>query len=141
MEIKMRHISEKDYIDRMDKIRNDNIMRQRNQDLKQERRKYNPSFQFFYRMPTSNKMLAAIIFNIIWFTLVCLFIQFYSGIEVSSTLITLWFSFWTVEVVALAGIKVSKVLKRPEIESEGEIDGSDSVENNDENNNNNEEEI
>ena len=63
------------------------------------------------KMQTSNKVLIATISAIILFTIACLFIQYKTAVEVSSTLITLWFSFWTVEIVSLAGIKVSKIIK------------------------------
>ena len=71
--------------------------------LKLEKNKYKP------KMSTSNKVLISAILAIVLFTIACLYVQYTTSIEVSSTLITLWFSFWTVEIVSLAGIKISKV--------------------------------
>lgn len=76
--------------------------------LKKERNKYKR------KMSTSNKVLIASIMAIITFTIVCLYIQYATSVEVSSTLITLWYSFWTVEILSLAGIKISKVIKNYE---------------------------
>ena len=45
-------------------------------------------------------------------------IQYNTGVEVSSTLSTLWYGFWTVEITALAGIKVTKVIKDKQTESD-----------------------
>lgn len=65
----------------------------------------------FTEMKTSNLVLLSSIIMIILFTVACLYIQYKTSVEVSSTLITLWFSFWTVEIVSLAGIKITKVIK------------------------------
>lgn len=73
--------------------------------LKKEKDKYKS------KMNTSNKVLLASIIAVLLFTIACLYIQYTTSIEVSSTLITAWYSFWTVELVSLAGIKVSKVFK------------------------------
>jgi hypothetical protein len=62
-------------------------------------------------MSTSNKVLLSSIAAIVMFTIACLYIQYKTEVEVSSTLITLWYSFWTVEIVALTGIKITKVIK------------------------------
>lgn len=84
--------------------------------LKAERNKYR-RFNFS-KMSTSNKVLFSSIMAILIFTIACLCIQCATSMEVSSTLITLWFSFWTVELVSLAGIKVSKVFKNYESSSD-----------------------
>ena len=63
------------------------------------------------KMKTSNKVLIASILAIILFTIACMYIQYTTSIEVSSTLITFWYTFWTAEIVSLAGIKVTKVIK------------------------------
>ena len=70
---------------------------------------------------------------IILFTIACLFVQYKTGSEPSSTLITLWFTFWTVEIVSLAGIKITKVIKeRKEDFKEDDISSTIVVENGDE---------
>lgn len=80
--------------------------------LKTERNKYR-RFNFS-KMSTSDKVLLSSIMAIVLFTIICLYIQYVTSMEVSSTLITLWYSFWTVEIVSLAGIKISKVFKNYE---------------------------
>lgn len=73
--------------------------------LKAEKNKYKT------KMKTSNKVLITSILAIVLFTIACLYIQYVTSMEVSSTLITVWYTFWTVEIVSLAGIKVTKVIK------------------------------
>ena len=69
------------------------------------------------RMSTSNKVLTAAVVAIVLFSIACLYIQYHIQVEVSSTLISLWFTFWTVEMVSLAGIKISKVIKNKNLSS------------------------
>lgn len=57
----------------------------------------------------SNIMLAISVLNILWFTIAAIILQFRVGIELSSTLITCWYTFWTGEIFMLAGIKITKV--------------------------------
>ena len=54
-------------------------------------------------------MLVLICFMIIIYTAADFALQYFAGVEVSPTLTTAWFAFWTVEIVALAAIKTSKV--------------------------------
>ena len=70
----------------------------------------------------SNIMLVIIIIAIVLYTVANFLLQYFAGIEVSPTLTTAWFTFWGAEIVALAGIKISKVTK-----------GSDSSESADDN--------
>lgn len=57
----------------------------------------------------SNVMLVLICAMIILYTAADFALQYFVGVEVSPTLTTAWFAFWTVEIVALAAIKTSKV--------------------------------
>lgn len=75
--------------------------------LRNERNKFRKE----YSLNTSTKVLIASIVAIIAFTVCCLFIQYVTHVEVSSMLIEKWYAFWTVEIVVLAGIKVTKVFK------------------------------
>lgn len=77
--------------------------------LKAEKNKYK-RFNLS-KMKTSNKVLIVSVLAIILFTIICLGVQYQTSMEVSSTLITAWYAFWTVEIVNLTGIKVSKVMK------------------------------
>lgn len=57
----------------------------------------------------SNIMLVVVMVAIISYAVANFALQYFAGIEVSPTLTTCWFSFWGVEIFALAGIKISKV--------------------------------
>lgn len=59
----------------------------------------------------SNVMLVAIIINITVYTIASFWLTYVSGVSVDSTLTTAFFAFWGTEIVLLAGIKCSKVLK------------------------------
>ena len=88
-------------------------------ELREEKRKVK-RFDFS-KIKTSNLVLFSSIVMIILFTIACLFVQYKTGSEPSSTLITLWFTFWTVEIVSLAGIKITKVIKDRKEDIEGGI--------------------
>lgn len=49
------------------------------------------------------------IFMVATFTIAAFILQFKGYMEISATLTTCWFGFWTVEIVALAAIRTSKV--------------------------------
>ena len=57
---------------------------------------------------TSNKVIVAAIVSVTVFTVAAFVLQFVGEAEISSTLTTCWFGFWTVELGALAGIKICK---------------------------------
>lgn len=64
----------------------------------------------------SNIILAISIFNILWFTIVAIVLQFKNSVELSGTLITCWYAFWTSEIFALAGIKITRIKNTEETE-------------------------
>ena len=103
------HMTKKEFDSRMKKIQLENEQIELRNKLKAEKNKFK-HFKIS-KMNTSNKVLIASILAIVSFTIACLYIQYKTEIEVSSTLITLWYSFWTVEIVALTGIKITKVIK------------------------------
>ena len=57
----------------------------------------------------SDYIVATAITAITLYTVAAVLLQFCGFTEISSTLTTCWFSFWTVEIVALAAIKGGKV--------------------------------
>lgn len=57
----------------------------------------------------SNIMLVIIVAAIVGYAAVNCWLQYNMGVEISSTLTGCWFSFWGVEIVALAAIKTNKV--------------------------------
>lgn len=73
----------------------------------------------------SNIMLVLICAMIILYTAADFALQYFAGVEVSPTLTTAWFTFWTVEIVALAAIKTSKVKHGQDNSS---VDTTDNIE-------------
>ena len=73
----------------------------------------------------SNVMLFIIVTMITLYTIASFILQFCTAVEISSTLTTCFFAFWGTEILALAGIRVSKVYKEkkeedlPDDEGEG----------------------
>lgn len=57
----------------------------------------------------SSIMIVVIVINIVAYTLASLIVQMHTGVEMSPTVTTCWYSFWTIEIIALTGIKISKV--------------------------------
>lgn len=76
-------------------------------ELRQQYDRYYPSRN---GMRVSNVVLVVVVAAILAYTAAALFIQANTGIEVSSTLTSLWYTFWTAEILMLGGIKVSKVI-------------------------------
>lgn len=105
----MRHITKKEFSKKLNKIKSKNEQIELRNQLKAEKYKYRTKFK---AIKTSNVVLISAIIAVVSYTIACLYIQYNIGVEVSSTLTTLWFSFWTVELVSLAGIKVSKIFKK-----------------------------
>ena len=61
---------------------------------------------------------------IIIYTAADFILQYFTNIEVSPTLTTAWFAFWGTELIALAAIKTTKVIKNQDKKDELE-DASD----------------
>jgi hypothetical protein len=57
----------------------------------------------------SNIMLVLICIMIIGYTVADFALQYFTSVEVSPTLTTAWFAFWSVELINLTVIKTSKV--------------------------------
>ena len=59
-------------------------------------------------MKTSNIVVAVAVVSVIAYTVAAFILQFAMGVEISPTLTTCWYSFWGVELAALATIKNTK---------------------------------
>lgn len=70
----------------------------------------------------SNIMLVLICTMIILYTAANFALQYLAGIEVSPTLTTAWFAFWSVELVALAAIKTTKVKHGTNVDQPEDVD-------------------
>lgn len=69
----------------------------------------------------SNVMLAIVVFMIVAYVVASFVLQFFTSVEISATLTTCYFAFWTVEIVSLAGIRVSKVFKKDKDKDKGDV--------------------
>lgn len=67
------------------------------------------------------------IFMVVTFTIAAFVLQFCGMMEISATLTTCWFGFWTVEIVSLAAIKTSKVKNHYNDYGEKEEDNNDGI--------------
>lgn len=56
----------------------------------------------------SNIMLVVIVFSIVVYTIASFWLAYATGISIDSTLTTCFYAFWTVEILSLAGIRISK---------------------------------
>ena len=59
----------------------------------------------------SNVMLFIIVISIIIYTVASFWLAYATGVSIDSTLTTCFYAFWTVEILSLAGIRISKVRK------------------------------
>ena len=60
------------------------------------------------KIPTRKILLPIIVIMILLYTAIAIVLQFTTQTEISSTLTTCFFTFWTIEIVALAGITIKK---------------------------------
>ena len=65
----------------------------------------------------SNIMLVLICVMIILYTAATFVLSYFTSVEISPTLTNAWFAFWGTELVALAAIKTTKVLKEKDKEA------------------------
>lgn len=71
----------------------------------------------------SKILIVIICIMIILYTAANFVLQYFTQIEVSPTLTNAWFAFWGTELVALAGIRISKLFRKDnEKEEEQEIE-------------------
>lgn len=106
----MSKLSKKDFNKKVAAMREDNERLRILHEIATERAKYcNKDAK--KKTKISNIVLFCSITAIVLYTVAAMFIQLHTGVEASSTLSTLWYGFWTVEITALAGIKVTKVIK------------------------------
>ena len=96
-------------------------------ELQQEYNQYYPSKN---GMRVSNLVLIVVIIAILLYTAAAFYLQFTTGMEISSTLTALWYTFWTTEVLVLGGIKISKVItdyKKKKVEDFLEEDSDEEI--------------
>ena len=63
------------------------------------------------RKRKSDYVLVFSVLAIVGYTVAGIAVQILTSTEISPTLTTAWYSYWTVEIVALAGIKITNIVK------------------------------
>ena len=99
-------MSNKKFQRKLEKIKKQGERYKQEYELREAYAKYMPEKK---TKKVSNIMLIIIVLAIVGYFVANLWLQYKFGIEISSTLTTCWFSFWGVEIVALATIRTSKV--------------------------------
>ena len=115
-------MTERKFQKRLEKIRQQGERYKQEKMLRDEYDKYLPNRK---KRKVSNIMLVVSVFAIVGYVVANFILQLNTGIEVSSTISTLWFAFWTVEIFALAGIKVSKTKYSSTESDEGQYDDAE----------------
>lgn len=115
-------MNDKRFQKKLEKIRKKGERQKKKMELEAQYAEYYPHRR---GAKVSNVMLVIIVAMIILYTVASFILQFFTSVEISSTLTTCFYAFWTVEIIALAGIRVSKVHKKkddedlPDDEGEG----------------------
>lgn len=78
------------------------------QEMKAKYAEYYPSKQ----RKVSNVMLAVVVVAVVGYVVANFILQYHTGMSMDSSITTAWFSFFTIEIISLTGIKVSKVVKK-----------------------------
>ena len=117
-------MSDRKFQKKLAKIKKEGERKKQQYELEQAYAKYYPKKK---EKKVSNVMLFVIVVAIVGYAMANFMLQYTMGIEISSTLTTCWFAFWGAEIVALAGIKVSKTRHSSEdlfidVEAEGDVD-------------------
>ncbi len=92
---------------RMQRIKKRGERMKKEKKLKDLYAKYAPD----KKLKTSKIMLGIIVISIIAYVVAAFFLQWHTGVEMSPTITTCWFAFWGTEIIALTGIKISKVFR------------------------------
>ena len=106
----MGRISRSEFDKKIAIMREDNERMKILHEIKEERELYSSKTKQ-KQMRVSTIYLIASIVAVVLYTMVVLIIQACTGTEVSTTLTERWYTFWTIEITALTGIKVTKVIK------------------------------
>lgn len=69
----------------------------------------------------SNIMLGVIVSAITIYTVASFWLIYVTGVSIDSTLTTCFYAFWGSELIALAGIRVSKVFKNNDCSEENQV--------------------
>ena len=63
------------------------------------------------KLKKSDLVLICSIVAVIVYTVAAIILQWHTSVEISPTLTEKWYQFWTIEIVALSGIKIVNVFR------------------------------
>lgn len=63
------------------------------------------------RIKKSDLVLICSIVAVVVYTIAAIVLQWHTSVEISPTLTEKWYQFWTIEIVALSGIKIVNVFR------------------------------
>lgn len=63
------------------------------------------------KLKKSDLVLICSIVAVVVYTIAAIVLQWHTSVEISPTLTEKWYQFWTIEIVALSGIKIVNVFR------------------------------
>ena len=63
------------------------------------------------KLKKSDLVLICSIVAVVVYTIAAIILQWHTAVEISPTLTEKWYQFWTIEIVALSGIKIVNVFR------------------------------
>lgn len=100
-------MSDKRFQKKLKKIEKKGERQKAKSELEAKYAEYYPS----KRRKVSNIMLVVVVTAIVLYTIASFILQFYTSVEISSTLTTCFYAFWSSELIALTTLKTSKIIK------------------------------
>ena len=99
-------MSEKRFNKKLEKIKKQGERYKQERELKDAYAQYVPDRK---KKKVSNIMLIVTVIAIVGYVVANYILQYNTGVELSPTITPFWFAFWTSELFALMGIRVSKL--------------------------------
>lgn len=107
-----KYISQEDTDREIEKLERRNEVIERWEAINEVKNRYRTGWHPFADVSVSNRMLAVSVFMILAYTVACFVLTYMTSINIDSTLTTCFYGFFSCEIFMLAGIKVSKVVKK-----------------------------
>lgn len=111
-------MNDKRFQKKLEKIRKNGERQKQKMELEAQYAEYYPNRK---GAKVSNVMLVIIVVMVILYTVASFVLQFFTSVEISSTLTTCFYAFWGTELAMLAGIKTSKILKKQDEDNEEDL--------------------
>lgn len=118
----MKYITEEEMNRQIERYERINVMKERKMAVDEVKNRYKIGWHPFENVSISNRMLIVSVIMILAYTIACFFLTYATSVNIDSTLTTCFFTFFSGEIFLLAGIKVSKVIKKAPDEEEDLVD-------------------